>query len=256
MFRNHFSVFQSRFSIVPLCGLAAAILLCAASSIPAAWAAPVRLIVERNIPTGVPTDDQFLHSYPSLTDLLNDTNRDSQAIPLFVSPDFSIAGVTVDSGGYRLLVERNIPTGVPEDDQFMHSYPSLTDLLNDTNRDSQAIPLFVSPDFSIAGFMADNGVYRMIVERNIPTGVPTDDQFMHSYPSLTDLLNDTNRDSQAIPLFVSPDFSIAGFAIDSESPTQVPEPHSLALLLVGLGCVALMIGRRGHDLGVAPPRKA
>jgi hypothetical protein len=197
MFRNHFSVFQSRFSIVPLCGLAAAILLCAASSIPAAWAAPVRLIVERNIPTGVPTDDQFMHSYPSLTDLLNDTNRDSQAIPLFVSPDFSIAGVTVDSGGYRLLVERNIPTGVPEDDQFMHSYPSLTDLLNDTNRDSQAIPLFVSPDFSIAGF-----------------------------------------------------------AIDSESPTQVPEPHSLALLLVGLGCVALMIGRRGHDLGVAPPRKA
>ena len=159
---------------------------------------------------------------------------------LFTAVQFT----SVSAAPIRMIAERDTPSaGGP--DLLLLSYPSLTDLVNNTNRTDQVLQLALSSSFSLAGFTTDGSGYRMIAERDTPSaGGP--DLLLLSYPSLTDLVSNTNRTDQVLQLPLSANFSLAGFDIQSESTNTVPEPSGLALLLLGLTGIATVARPRQH----------
>jgi hypothetical protein len=54
-----------------------------------------------------------------------------------------------------------------------------------------------------------------------------------SYPTLTDLINNTNATGQDLGIVLASNVSVGGFTIGTDS-NQVPEPGTLALLAMGL----------------------
>jgi hypothetical protein len=122
------------------------------------------------------------------------------------------------------------------------SYPSLTDLLNNVPSgpfDLAGPPLSINDN--AAGFTSDgSGGYKMILERDGGPGV----LFLLSWPSLTDLLNDTNRTTVTLPLTLDPLFSLGGFDIqNSGTPPNrgsVPDSGSRVLPLIAFAGLAIM----------------
>ncbi|HHH36810.1 MAG TPA: PEP-CTERM sorting domain-containing protein, partial [Gammaproteobacteria bacterium] len=120
----------------------------------------------------------------------------------------------------------------------------------------------VSPDYSIAGAFFD-GDYNLVFERDVDvSGVV--EVFVQSYPTLGDLMGDTNGTGSFSAIDVNPDYSIRGaFDISSNGGTggagggsgmpprtgAVPEPSIGLLLLAGLVSLGLSnIPRRSHRI--------
>ena len=98
--------------------------------------------------------------------------------------------------------------------------------------------------------------YQMLLERDTDTQGQTD-LFLVTFPTLADLVDNTNVTQAASQIQLSSAFSVGGFAYDGFPPSEpppppIPLPASSLLLLGGIG--ALMAGRRrGSPIGAGAP---
>ena len=99
------------------------------------------------------SNELAINSYPTLTDLLNDTNSTSQFSVININSPFSVGGFAYDSSGYHVLFETD--ADVTSNELAINTYPTLTDLLNDTNGTSTFSDINVNSPFSVAGFLIE-----------------------------------------------------------------------------------------------------
>ncbi|HHI75703.1 MAG TPA: hypothetical protein ENJ94_00890, partial [Gammaproteobacteria bacterium] len=95
-----------------------------------AGATPLSLVFERDDDVAGVVE-VFVQTYPTLGDLMGDTNGNGNFSALDINPDYSIGGAFFD-GNYNLVFERDTDVaGVAE--VFVQTYPTLGDLMGDTN---------------------------------------------------------------------------------------------------------------------------
>ncbi len=199
-----------------------------------------RVLFERDT-DGAAGNELAVVSYPSLANLIGDSNSFTQFTQVDVSAAFSVGGITYDGTAYRVLFERDTD-GAAGNELAVVSYPNLADLIGDTNSFTQFTQVDVSAAFSVGGFAYDAGTYRVLFERDTD-GAAGNELAVVSYPSLADLIGDTNSFTQFTQVDVSAAFSVGGFFIEAEEEGHsVGEPATLALLAVALA--GLRIGSR------------
>ncbi len=180
---------------------------------PQVGATPVTFFVITEADPGVPTGNQFLRTYDSFNDLksLNQSSV-TQLGPHAFGTGVSFAGLTFDGVQYHVITEAD--PGVPTGNQFLRSYDSLNDLKN-LNQSSvtQLGPHAFGTGVSFAGLTFDGVQYHVITEAD--PGVPTGNQFLRSYDSLSDLKN-LNQSSvtQLGPHAFGTGVSFAGLTFD------------------------------------------
>ena len=212
-----------------------------------AGATPLSLVFERDDDVAGVVE-VFVQTYPTLGDLMGDTNGNGNFSALDINPDYSIGGAFFD-GNYNLVFERDTDVaGVVE--VFVQTYPTLGDLMGDTNGNGNFSALDINPDYSITGAFFDGTDYNLIFERDDDVAGVVE-VFVQTYPTLGDLMGDTNGNGNFSVLDINPDYSIVG-AFDLSSaggsgtgggaspPTgAVPEPPMGWLLFTGLGLFGL-----------------
>ena len=133
------------------------------------------------------------HTYNTLTDMLNDTNRTST---IGLAPNGSGAGANVVGSGsdgttYWNLFNAENDFGISA---RYHTYNTLTDMLNDTNRTSTIglAPNGSGAGANVVGSGSDGTTYWNLFNAENDFGISAR---YHTYNTLTDMLNDTNRTS-------------------------------------------------------------
>jgi len=172
-----------------------------------------RFLLETNANAGA-NSEVYLLNYATNADLLTNTQSPtSQFLPLNVSEDFSIGDFAYD-GSYHVLLESNVDVGA-NNEVYLLNYASYADLLgNVQSPTSQFLPLNVSTEFSIGGFTYD-GSYHLLLESNDNAGA-NNEVYLLNYASYADLLgNVQSNTSQFLPLNISTEFSLGGFAYNA-----------------------------------------
>ena len=176
-----------------------------------AMAAPFHVLFERDA-DGTAGNELAVVSYPTLTDLVNNTSSFTQFTQVDVSAAFSVGGATYDGSAYRVLFERDAD-GTAGNELAVVSYPTLTDLVNNTSSFTQFTQVDVSAAFSVGGATYDGSAYRVLFERDAD-GTAGNELAVVSYPTLTDLVNNTSSFTQFAQVDVSAAFSVGGFDYD------------------------------------------
>ena len=152
------------------------------------------------------------NTYPSLADVLADTNGTSQFSTINVNPVFSTTGITRDGSQFIVMFEHDADTTGGSELAF-NTYPSLADVLADTNTTSQFSTINVNPVFSTTGITWDGSQFIVMFEHDADTTGGSELAF-NTYPSLADVLAGTNTTSQFSTINVNPVFSTTGITWD------------------------------------------
>jgi hypothetical protein len=95
----------------------------------------------------------------------------------------------------------------------------------------------VNNNFNVAGFTNDAVGYHMLFERNDP-GIAGNELFLGTFLTLNDLINNNLFNSVFTAIDVNDNFNVAGMAATRDVEiTPVPEPTTLALILLGLSVI-------------------
>jgi hypothetical protein len=139
-----------------------------------------------------------------------------------------ILGTTARAAPIHVLFE--LDPGVVGSPSLL-SYPTLTDLINNTNATGQDLGIVLASNVSVGGLTTDgSGGFHVLFQ--LDPGVVGSPSLL-SYPTLTDLINNTNATGQDLGIVLASNVSVGGFTIGTDS-NQVPEPGTLALLAMGL----------------------
>jgi hypothetical protein len=209
-------------------------------------AAPIHVLYERDT-DGSAGNELAVVSYPTLADLIGNTITFTQFTQVDVSAAFSVGGITYDGTAYRVLYERDTD-GSAGNELALVTYPTLPDLIGNTNAFTQFTQVDVSAAFSVGGFAYDSGVYRVLYERDA-AGSAGNELALVSYPTLADLINNTSTFTQFTQVDVSDAFSVGGFFIETPGTNSVSEPGSLVLFVFGLVSLGFVVRRRAFFKG-------
>jgi hypothetical protein len=95
----------------------------------------------------------------------------------------------------------------------------------------------VNNNVNLAGFNNDAVGYHMLFERNDP-GIAGNELFLGTFLTLNDLINNNLFNSVFTAIDVNDNFNVAGMAATRDVEiTPVPEPTTLALILLGLSVI-------------------
>ena len=179
--------------------------------------------------------DAIYVTYDTLDDMLNDTNRTGEYVP--DNTGFSaqnVVGSGSDGTSYWSLFNLE---GESAAAAIYVTYASLLDMLTDTNRTGEYVPDTTGNSArNVVGSGSDGTSYWSLFNFE---GESAAAAVYVTYASLLDMLNDTNRTGQYVPNttgnsarnVVGSGASIVGLP---PTPTPVPEPATLALLVIGL----------------------
>jgi hypothetical protein len=122
-------------------------------------------------------------------------------------------------------------------------------LINNTNSLTQFTQVDVAAAFSVGGFAYDGSGYRVLFERDA-NGMAGNELALVSFPTLADLINNTNSLTQFTQVDVASTFSVGGFFIENALPETPPgnpvsEPGTLALIAFALIALSCREGPKG-----------
>jgi hypothetical protein len=116
---------------------------------------PIRVLFERDT-NGTAGNELALVSFSTLGDLINNTNSLTQFTQVDVAAAFSVGGLTYDGSAYRVLFERDA-NGMAGNELALVSFPTLGDLINNTNSLTQFTQVDVAAAFSDGGISSVGG---------------------------------------------------------------------------------------------------
>jgi hypothetical protein len=142
----------------------------------------------------------------------------------------------------HVLFERDVD-GTAGNELAVVSYPTLTDLVNNTSSFTQFTQVDVSGAFSVGGFDYDfdDDISRVLFERDMD-GTAGNELAFVSYPTLTNLISNTSSFTQFTQVDVSGAFSVGGFYTESkQGPPSQPVSEPATLILFGSGLLAMTL---------------
>ncbi|WP_273438340.1 PEP-CTERM sorting domain-containing protein [Sedimenticola selenatireducens] len=195
-----------------------------------ALAVPVELVYQSDPQFGNTT---FLLSYDSLADFANASSASSVPTLNNFATGGYLAGFTYDGSQYHLVYQSEPQFG---NTTFLLSYDSLADFTNASSASSVPTLNNFATGGYLAGFTYDGSQYHLVYQSDPQFGNTT---FLLSYDSLADFTNASSASSVPTLNNFATGGYLAGFNATIPEST-VPEPHTLAMLLLGLSGIFIV----------------